>query len=204
MGSPRVDLVFRLGQCDKENQGWCEGPPLDRCLLKFRSAGRAFTLRQSQSRTKKEYCFASVAASPSFHSGHWPVIFGNPEVILFYGSPQWTLGGVSFPLPASCLRTPSKGKLTPFSCPDAFAPGRNIAKHLATREDLSIAGPFGSEPIRRSEDASRKDSHWKSSLVAERSRCKVATNVYPRPGTVAMKQFSPGLSPNILLSKDIC
>ncbi len=68
MGSPRVDVVFRLGQCDKENQGWCEGPPLDRCLLKFRSAGRAFTLRQSQSRTKKEYCFASVAASPSFRT----------------------------------------------------------------------------------------------------------------------------------------
>jgi hypothetical protein len=80
MGSPRVDVVFRLGQCDKENQGWCEGPPLDRCLLKFRSAGRAFTLRQSQSRTKKEYCFASVAASPSF-TGHWPVIFGNTEAI---------------------------------------------------------------------------------------------------------------------------
>src|SRR5262245_57675062 len=27
--------------------------------------------------------------------------------------------------------TPSKGKLTPSSCPDTFAPGRNIAKHLA-------------------------------------------------------------------------
>src|SRR5262245_25985478 len=27
---------------------------------------------------------------------------------------QWTLGGVSFPLQASGLRTPSKGKLTPF------------------------------------------------------------------------------------------
>src|SRR5262245_9406063 len=27
---------------------------------------------------------------------------------------QWTLGGVSFPLPASGQGTPSKGKLTPF------------------------------------------------------------------------------------------
>src|SRR5580698_428132 len=26
--SPRVGVVFRLRQCDKENQGWREGPPL--------------------------------------------------------------------------------------------------------------------------------------------------------------------------------
>jgi len=25
---PRVAVVFRLGQCDKENHGWREGPPL--------------------------------------------------------------------------------------------------------------------------------------------------------------------------------
>jgi hypothetical protein len=28
MGSPRVDVVFRLWQCDKKNHGWREGPPL--------------------------------------------------------------------------------------------------------------------------------------------------------------------------------
>jgi len=28
--SPRVDLVFRLWQCDKENHGWREGPPQTR------------------------------------------------------------------------------------------------------------------------------------------------------------------------------
>jgi hypothetical protein len=44
-----------------------------RTLLKFRSAGRAFTLRQSQFRTKKEYSFPGLAASPS-RSRHWPVI----------------------------------------------------------------------------------------------------------------------------------
>jgi hypothetical protein len=27
-GQPRIDLVFRFGQCDKENHGWREGPPL--------------------------------------------------------------------------------------------------------------------------------------------------------------------------------
>ena len=28
MGSPRVDVVFCFWQCDKENHGWREGPPL--------------------------------------------------------------------------------------------------------------------------------------------------------------------------------
>jgi len=28
MESPRVDVVFRLWQCDKENHGWREGPPV--------------------------------------------------------------------------------------------------------------------------------------------------------------------------------
>ena len=28
MGLPRNDVVFRLWQCDKENHGWREGPPL--------------------------------------------------------------------------------------------------------------------------------------------------------------------------------
>jgi hypothetical protein len=27
-GLPRIDVVFRLRQCDKENHGWREGPPL--------------------------------------------------------------------------------------------------------------------------------------------------------------------------------
>jgi hypothetical protein len=64
MESPRVDVVFGLWQCDKENHGWREGPPLTVPMPRLRSAGRAFTLRQSQFRKKKEYCFASVDASP--------------------------------------------------------------------------------------------------------------------------------------------
>ena len=39
MGSPRVDVVFRLWQCDKENHGWREGPPLT-VSAKFRSEDR--------------------------------------------------------------------------------------------------------------------------------------------------------------------
>jgi hypothetical protein len=64
MGSPRVDLVFRLWQCDKKNHGWREGPPLTGpCQVSI--CYRAFTLRYSQFRTKKEYCFTSADASPS-------------------------------------------------------------------------------------------------------------------------------------------
>jgi hypothetical protein len=64
MGSPRLNVVFRLWQWDKENHGWREGPPLT-APGKVRSAGQAFTLQQSQIPTKKEYCFASVPASRS-------------------------------------------------------------------------------------------------------------------------------------------
>jgi len=42
--SPRIDLVFRFWQCDKENHGWREGLPLT-VAAKFRSRGPAFTLR---------------------------------------------------------------------------------------------------------------------------------------------------------------
>ena len=53
MGSPRVDVVFRLWQCDKENHGWREGPPVTVLCQSFRSAGWAFTLRQRQFQRKK-------------------------------------------------------------------------------------------------------------------------------------------------------
>jgi hypothetical protein len=64
--SPRIDLVFRFGQCDKENHGWREGLPLT-VSAKFRSRGPAFTLRQSQFRTKKEYCLCRSAANSPAH-----------------------------------------------------------------------------------------------------------------------------------------
>jgi hypothetical protein len=60
-----VDVVFRLWQCDKENHGWCEGPPVTVLCQSFRSAGRAFTLRLNQFRTKREYSLAWWGASPS-------------------------------------------------------------------------------------------------------------------------------------------
>jgi hypothetical protein len=66
--SPRVGVVFRFRQCDKENQGWREGPAADRRLPKFRSAGRAFTLRLIQIRTKEEYSVLRPAASPSLRT----------------------------------------------------------------------------------------------------------------------------------------
>ena len=56
MGSPRVDVVFRLWQCDKENHGWCEGPPRP-FPAKFRSAGRAFTFGKVSFKRKKNTAF---------------------------------------------------------------------------------------------------------------------------------------------------
>ena len=54
MGSPRIDVVFHLWQCDKDNHGWREGPPVTVVLCQsLRSAGRVFTLRQSQFQRKK-------------------------------------------------------------------------------------------------------------------------------------------------------
>jgi hypothetical protein len=69
-GEPKR-VVFRLWQCDKDNHGWREGPPVTVLCQSLRSAGRAFTLRQRQSQTEKEYSFALLAACP--HSAHWPV-----------------------------------------------------------------------------------------------------------------------------------
>jgi len=38
MGCPPVDVVFHLWQCDKENHGWREGPPLTVPLPKLYGA----------------------------------------------------------------------------------------------------------------------------------------------------------------------
>ena len=53
MGSPRLDVVFRLWQCDNKNHGWREGPPVTVLCQSLRSAGRAFTLRLNQISNEK-------------------------------------------------------------------------------------------------------------------------------------------------------
>src|SRR5205807_8605176 len=63
-GSPRVDVVFRLWQCDKENHGWREGPPVTVLCQSFRSAGRTFTLRLNQFRTKTRILLYVVGRLP--------------------------------------------------------------------------------------------------------------------------------------------
>jgi hypothetical protein len=68
--TPKSMLFFASGSAIKRITAGVKARR-DRSLLKFRSAGRAFTLRQSQFQTKKEYCFPLGNASP--HSGHWPV-----------------------------------------------------------------------------------------------------------------------------------
>ena len=61
------DVVFRLWQCDKKNQGWREGPPLTVPCQSFDLLPGLHPLR-SQLRTKKEYCFTSADASPTIRT----------------------------------------------------------------------------------------------------------------------------------------
>jgi hypothetical protein len=65
MGLPRNDVVFRLWQCDKENHGWREGPPLTVPCQSFDLLAGPSPSRQNQLRTKKEYSFASPGARAS-------------------------------------------------------------------------------------------------------------------------------------------
>jgi hypothetical protein len=66
--SPRDDVVFRLWQCDKENHGWCEGPPLTVPCQSFDLLAGPSPFRQNQLRTKKEYSFAPLAARSSIRT----------------------------------------------------------------------------------------------------------------------------------------
>jgi hypothetical protein len=61
---PGSMLSFASGSAIKRITAGVKARRLTVPLLKFRSTGRAFTLRQSQFRTKEEYCFAQASASP--------------------------------------------------------------------------------------------------------------------------------------------
>ena len=78
MGSPRVDVVFRLWQCDKENHGWREGPPRP-SLASFDLLVGPSPSRLSQLQTKKEYTF-SIGCEPSLTTlaGLKPHIIPDP------------------------------------------------------------------------------------------------------------------------------
>ena len=71
MGLPRDDVVFRLWQCDKENHGWREGPPLTGPCQSFDLLAGPSPSRQNQLRTKKEYCFPAFAATPAQNIGRF-------------------------------------------------------------------------------------------------------------------------------------
>jgi hypothetical protein len=63
VGLPRIDIVFRFGQCDKENHGWREGPPLTVACKRFDLLAGPSPSRHHQIQTKEEYCFPLPAAS---------------------------------------------------------------------------------------------------------------------------------------------
>jgi hypothetical protein len=83
--SPRVGVVFHLRQCDKENQGWREGPPLTVACQSFDlPAGPSPS--GIQIRTKEEYSFLWLAASPLLRT-----LAGLKRhlVDLARGGPEW-------------------------------------------------------------------------------------------------------------------
>jgi hypothetical protein len=71
MGSPRLDVVFRLWQCDKENHGRREGPPLTVLCKSFDLlVGPSPSDEVSFKRKKNTAFHRRLRAS---HSGDWPV-----------------------------------------------------------------------------------------------------------------------------------
>ena len=71
MGLPRVDVVLRLWQCDKDNHGWREGPPLTvPCQSVDLLAGPSPSDKVSFER-EKNTVLRSWPRAPQLE--HWPV-----------------------------------------------------------------------------------------------------------------------------------
>jgi len=81
VGSPRVAVVFRFWQGDKENHGWREGPPATVLSQSFRSAGRAFTLRLNQFRTKTRILLYVVDRKPPQNIGRFKTTSRQPGFV---------------------------------------------------------------------------------------------------------------------------
>src|SRR5215471_17693886 len=79
MPSPRIGLVFCRRQCDKENHGWREGPPLTESWLEFRSVEGLHPPDKS-TRTKEEYCLPPEPAT-RLTLRDWPVYYGFETII---------------------------------------------------------------------------------------------------------------------------
>ena len=74
--SPRLDVVFRFWQCDKENHGWREGPPLTvACQVSICWPG-LHPPGKSVSNEKRILLRAAVRGA---HTKDWPVIVGLPD-----------------------------------------------------------------------------------------------------------------------------
>ena len=68
---PQVGLVFRLCQCDKENQDWREGPPLTVPCQSFDLPAGPSPSGKFKFERKKNTVFSGPPRAP--HSEHWPV-----------------------------------------------------------------------------------------------------------------------------------
>jgi hypothetical protein len=75
---PRLDVVSRLWQYDKENHGWLEGPPMTVLCQSFDLLAGPSPSGKVSSNEKRIPPFAGLP--PTTLTQHWPVIFGKPEV----------------------------------------------------------------------------------------------------------------------------
>ena len=79
MQSPRIGLVFWLGQCDKENHGWREGPPLTDSLQGCDLLEGLHPPGIFNSNEKR--ILPSAAIRKRIHSVDWPVYCRLPTAI---------------------------------------------------------------------------------------------------------------------------
>ena len=77
-GHPRVDVVFRRRQCDKENHGWREGPPLTVPCERFDLLAGPSPSGKVSANEKKNTASHCPPRSPQL--AHWPVIVGFSSI----------------------------------------------------------------------------------------------------------------------------
>jgi len=86
-GSPRLDIVLRLWQCDKENHGWREGPPLT-VLAKVSISWMGLHPPAKSVSNEKRILHLSLTRSGSVKTAGWAFI--RPGALSFVKMRTWT------------------------------------------------------------------------------------------------------------------
>jgi hypothetical protein len=90
MELPRVDVVFYLWQCDKDNHGWREGPPLTVLWQSVDLLAGPSPSGKVNFERKKNTAFRRRTRAPHFR--HWPVYIHVPGAYRKLKKPLVLLG----------------------------------------------------------------------------------------------------------------